>query len=365
MDDAYGKILFVDDESFILSSIRRALRRQNVESFYAENGHEALEILENNDIDIIVSDMRMPIMNGMELLRKVRDKHPKVYRLILSGQVDQSEVFKAIMSGLAFEYLTKPWSNELLISKIDHILEIRRILKNEKISNLINSISHLPKNIEILRKFEEAVNKEESIERISQIIVEDVSITTKILQMVNSAYYTNKRISSVQEALTRLGLNSVKGLILTSTFMAEDSLSTWQRKKLDIIMAEILKVNKQFLIDYKNETNKEIPEEFSSIALLHNIGKIITLVYLPERHKEILKISEEKEIDYHPAELELGLEGESHNEIGAYFLDLWNFSKTNVEAALYHYDIDRASENLKEALNILERSSEKVKGLEV
>lgn len=365
MEDSDIKIIFVDDESFILSSIRRAMRTYPYQVFFAESAMDALEILKDNDIDIIISDMRMPVVGGIELLRQVRDKYPKVYRLILSGQVDQSEVFKAIMSGIAFEYLTKPWSNEQLLSKINHIIEIRNLIKNDKIVKLVNSIPHLPKNIEILRKFEEAVNRDEAIEKIADIIIEDVSITTKILQIVNSAYYTNKHISSIHEALTRLGLNSVKGLILTSAFMTEDSISSWQRKKLESIMTDILKVNKQFIMDYREEKSRELPEEFSSLALLHNIGKIITLVYLPERHKEILKISEEKEIEYHPAELELGLKGESHNEIGAYFLDLWNFSKTNVEAALYHYDIDGASDDLKEVLRILERASNKVKNAEL
>jgi len=359
------KILFVDDESLILQSIKRIMRSKKIEIYLAECTDEAFSILDTNRIDIVVTDVRMPDMNGIDFLKEVRQKYPHIYRLILSGQVERNDVLNAILQGIAFEYLTKPWKKDVLRENLNHIIEIQLVLSNEKIVKLINSIIQLPKNMEILRTVEEAINKEASIEHIANIIIEDISITTKILQMINSAFYSIKRVSSIHQAISILGLNTIKSLIFASSFMEIDQLDTWQKKENVAFMKRLATVNRVYTLLYQQLLNKELPGEFSSFGLVYNIGKLININFLPERHLSIVEYIKKHDTDYYNAEIDLGYKGETHQEIGAYFLALWNFSKSNVEVALFHHAIDRAAEEYRDAFTILNKASENVRQLGV
>jgi sigma-B regulation protein RsbU (phosphoserine phosphatase) len=102
------QILFVDDEPDILSSLSRFLRREPFKKLFVENGFQALELLETNDISIIVSDLRMPEMNGLELINKVKEHHPGILRLILSGSQDIDQIIESINTGEVFRFIPKP-----------------------------------------------------------------------------------------------------------------------------------------------------------------------------------------------------------------------------------------------------------------
>ncbi len=103
-------ILFVDDERRVLNSLKRGLMGEPYRIILALGGKEALEILENEPVAVIVSDMKMPEMNGLELLQQVAQRFPDVIRLVLSGYSHTSTVLAAVNEGRIFRYITKPWS---------------------------------------------------------------------------------------------------------------------------------------------------------------------------------------------------------------------------------------------------------------
>ncbi|NPA25218.1 MAG: response regulator [Deltaproteobacteria bacterium] len=103
-------ILFVDDERRVLNSLKRGLMGEPYRIILALSGKEALEILENEPVAVIVSDMKMPEMNGLELLQLVAQRFPDVIRLVLSGYSHTSTVLAAVNEGRIFRYITKPWS---------------------------------------------------------------------------------------------------------------------------------------------------------------------------------------------------------------------------------------------------------------
>jgi two-component system response regulator HupR/HoxA len=105
-------ILFVDDEKNVLNSLRRGLMDEPYNLLFAESGRQALEILEKNDVHVIVTDMRMPEMGGLELLRIVKQKYPHIVRLVLSGYTQVSTLLTAINQGEIFKFITKPWKLE-------------------------------------------------------------------------------------------------------------------------------------------------------------------------------------------------------------------------------------------------------------
>lgn len=104
-------ILFVDDEERILTSLRSIFRKE-YQVFVANSGIEALKLLDENKIDVVVSDQRMPGMLGNELLKEVRKKHPKVMRLLLTGFVDKDAIINTINEGEIYRFIHKPWNNE-------------------------------------------------------------------------------------------------------------------------------------------------------------------------------------------------------------------------------------------------------------
>lgn len=105
-------ILFVDDEEKVLKSLKRGLMDEPYDLLFANSGEEALAILEKNDVHIIVTDMRMPEMSGLELLRVVKNKYPRIVRLVLSGYTQVTTLLTAINQGEIFKFITKPWRLE-------------------------------------------------------------------------------------------------------------------------------------------------------------------------------------------------------------------------------------------------------------
>ncbi len=105
-------ILFVDDEEKVLRSLERGLLDEPYNCYFAKSGKEALEILEQNEVHIIVTDMRMPEMSGLDLLRMVKEKYPHIIRLVLSGYTQVTTLLTAINQGEIFKFITKPWRLE-------------------------------------------------------------------------------------------------------------------------------------------------------------------------------------------------------------------------------------------------------------
>ena len=116
-------VLCVDDELDIIHAIKRLLRKQNYNLLFASSGEKALEIMQQNDVHLIISDMRMPAMSGAELLEKVATSYPNSYRILLSGYADMESTVSAINKGKTLKYIQKPWDNDELISSIEEGLE--------------------------------------------------------------------------------------------------------------------------------------------------------------------------------------------------------------------------------------------------
>ena len=161
MNNEEGAILFVDDEENILKSIRRSLIDEPYAMYFADSGKKALEILENEDISVIVTDMRMPEMNGLELLEIVKEKYPDVVRIVLTGYAQVSTLLAAINSGQIYRYLVKPWKlEEDFKPALKQALEYHRLVaernrmlkelkaKTEELENQVREKEKLLKKIE-------------------------------------------------------------------------------------------------------------------------------------------------------------------------------------------------------------------------
>lgn len=125
-----GRVLFLDDQEEILELLKRMLKDEEFKCFFAKDKDEALLILEENDIDVVVSDMIMPVMNGLEFLDIVRQRYPNVVRIILSGYSQVATILEAINTGQVYRFLTKPWKlDEKARQIIKDSIEYSRLLK--------------------------------------------------------------------------------------------------------------------------------------------------------------------------------------------------------------------------------------------
>lgn len=120
-------VLFVDDEASILSALRRLFRPLGYRVLLAESGAEALEILAREPVDLVLSDMRMPGMDGAQLLAAVRERHPNLMRLLLTGYADITSTIAAINEGEIQRYVSKPWDDHALQLAVKDALERRQL----------------------------------------------------------------------------------------------------------------------------------------------------------------------------------------------------------------------------------------------
>ena len=213
------KILFVDDESQILRSITRLFMDTEHEVITAESGAEALNILENEQVDVIVSDMKMPKMSGYELLSQVKRRFPNIVRIILSGFSDERIVFDALQKNIAKLYILKPWENDVLVNTIEKVFEIENVLRNNKnVLKLVNDAGELPTIKTSYQKIIKVIENDGEIYKIVDAIECDNSIVSKLLHIVNSSYYGVKT-GSIKRAVAYLGIDNIKNIVATSAFI--------------------------------------------------------------------------------------------------------------------------------------------------
>lgn len=125
---AQANILFVDDEPDILSSLKRVTRKLDANCFFAGSGAEALELLEQTPMDVVVSDMRMPGMTGSELLAAVAERYPETCRIVLSGYSDTDMVIAAVNEGRIWSYISKPWDDNHLRMTLEQAVFTQQLI---------------------------------------------------------------------------------------------------------------------------------------------------------------------------------------------------------------------------------------------
>lgn len=120
-------LLFVDDEPSILSALRRLFRQHGYRILIAEGGTAGLQILESEHVDLVISDMRMPEMDGAKFLEQVRARWPKIVRILLTGYADISSTINAINRGEIYRYISKPWDDNEIVMTVRDALERNRL----------------------------------------------------------------------------------------------------------------------------------------------------------------------------------------------------------------------------------------------
>jgi len=333
--DKRKTILFVDDERAVLRSLYRLFRERDYDIFLADNGDEALRIFANKDVDLVVADMRMPNMNGHQLLRKVKEQYPLVMRLILSGYSQEQEIFKSLLDGSARMYVLKPWDNETMVRIVDNIFNIRDILGQTELLSAIHRMSKLPTLPAIYERFCKMIDRDAEAREIAGMIELDHATAAQVLHMANSAFFGLKT-GSVQHAIVYLGLRVIKDIILASTIL--DANGFRDRRALErkeLLWRHASLCNRMTAMLAQRLLHKKLPDEWASAGLLHDVGKVILLKEFGEDYLNFLantEVLDGQELQL----LETNAFGVSHEALGGYLLNLWGLPYPIVEACMFH-----------------------------
>jgi putative nucleotidyltransferase with HDIG domain len=328
-------ILFVDDEPNILDGLQRMLRvmRHEWQMSFANSGTEALNMLVEKKIDVIVSDMKMPGMDGAQLLQEVRNQYPQTVRIILSGYSEKDMIMKSV--GTAHQYLAKPCDSEILKETVSRACALRDLLTDENLRQLVSKMRSVPSLPTLYSKLVEELNADEpNMQKIGEIVKEDIGMTVKVLQIVNSAFFGLRRsVSDANEAIRFLGLETVASLTLGigvfSQFenekRANTILSIWEHS---------MAVGKTAKMIAQKE-NSEIANDTFTAGLLHDIGEVVLAVNLPDQFEQAESMVESENIARSFAEKQFF--GTTHSEVGAFLLGLWGLPRNVVEAVAFHH----------------------------
>ncbi len=337
------RLAFVDDEPNILSGLKRMLRvfRKEWEMHFFEGGAEALAAMEESPFDVLISDMRMPGINGAELLKLVHEKYPATIRIILSGHCDQDLILQSV--GFAHQYLSKPSSPEKVQMVVNKSMQLRKLLHNAKLQEKVSTIQALPTPPAIYQELIGEINSEEpSIKAVADIISRDVGITTKLLQILNSAFFgLPTEVASPLHAVNLLGLDTIQSLVLTTgVFNLLDiepigTMTTSWHTSHGIRVGRLAKeITKRLGFDQKASRNAMLA------GMLHDVGILVELAYFRTQFEAAYNESVSRGISIQEAERSYF--GVDHGEIGAYLLGIWGLPDPIIEAIGLHHDPSRS-----------------------
>ncbi len=332
------RILFVDDEPNVLQGLQRMLRsmRNEWDMDFANSGEEALQKMEETSFDVIISDMRMPGMNGAQLLKEVARRHPNVVRIVLSGQSDREYILQLVTT--THQYLAKPCDAETIKDTVNRACALRDLLASKELSAVVSRIKSLPSLPSLYTRIIEILQSEDpSLQKIGEIVSEDIAMSAKVLQLVNSSFFgIARRISNPVQAVMFLGLETVKALVLSVQIFAKWESSKVKGFDIERLWHHSMTVGAMAkrLAETEQLSTREADEAFTA-GLLHDVGKLILAASLPDTYQKVLATSKAQHIPLWQAEEQAF--GTSHAEVGAYLLGLWGLPTSIVEAVAWHH----------------------------
>jgi len=351
--DVKGTVLFYGVDESIVSILKKEFFKNEIEVIEETEESAARKMLKKEDIDIVLAEYDRHDEKTTSLFDYIKKKQPSVNRIYLCETEDEKQVHVLVLKNIATSYFEKPHGIGDILESVRHILEVRKVLKNKHLIKLLSATEDMSGYLKTYYDFTNAIEEDRSPKEIAAILEKDVTIATKVLKIANSAFYRSSRIGSVERACIYLGLETIKNIVFTVSLSSIKRLNAEQNRYLERVIYHSLKVNQNFQRFYKLELGREVPTNYTSIGITHDIGKIIMLQYMPERFHKIVKYQKKNsDIGFYRCELELGFQGCTHAEIGAYFLDLWNFPEVSIYTALFHHTPEETFDAYRELMDI-------------
>ena len=328
------RVLFVDDEPMLLDALRNALHRQRQkwEMVFVTSGEAALAAMTQCPFDVIVSDMRMPGMDGATLLHNVRSGFPKTARVVLSGQASQEELLRATPT--MQQFLSKPCELQLLRETVDRVGRVQNLMHDERIQAVVGALDRLPSFPESYRRLTALMEDDSSnADDIVEVVQSDAALSTKLLQLANSAYFGHPgETVAVQQAVRRVGIDLIRALALSAQLCAGVNPAQLAIRSFATLADRSLykaQLSARFVED------RALADEAFTAALLLDVGQLVLAGSQGETYANVLREAEDGERSLHSIEQQrLGL---THAEVGAYLLGIWGLPIKLVECVARHH----------------------------
>ena len=301
----------------------------------AEGGAKALERLSGKKYDVVVSDMRMPNMNGIQLMNEVRRLHPETSRIIISGLGDQEEIARSLET--THQFLSKPVRSKDLVATLSRIGKLDTLLLDEKLKALAGRLSSLPSFPSIYLQITKELSTEEpSIEAIADLTLQDPALTAKMLQVANSAAFgLPDKVSNPFDAVQFLGLNAVRSIALSAHVFRnfeQLELKTFSANQVWTESLLCARITRQIM--RLKRVDENATEDACTAAMLRNVGKLMLAKNLPEEFEKMMALVVQENISQ--AEAGKTIFGASHTSVAAYLFSLWGLASPMVEAVALH-----------------------------
>ncbi|HEX7670484.1 MAG TPA: HDOD domain-containing protein, partial [Polyangiaceae bacterium] len=210
------RILFVDDDPLILRSIARTMRAAEPgwDIVMCEDPTRALELIESEPVDIVVSDLNMKKLDGAELLVEVQHARPQIVRIVLSAMVDTKQIFRAVP--VAHQFITKPFDVSELRAKLRAAFELGELLKSDRLRALVAGDNALPVAPSTFAELSRAVaDPRTGVAEMARIVEEDTGLSAELIRLISSAFFgLPKQVRGVRGAIAYLGVEMLKSLVL-------------------------------------------------------------------------------------------------------------------------------------------------------
>lgn len=326
-----SSILFVDDEPNILAALRRTMHsmRSAFEVSTACGAEEALELAHNQNVDIIVSDMRMPGLSGADLLKQIRRKHPHTIRLVLSGQASLKSTIQAISS--THQYLSKPCNLEDLKDVITNLQGAREMVTSPIIRKHLACLSALPCRREVIETLLATIRANHlNRHNLALIAIQDLGATATLIHIARSMCLSeHSSILTLSDAFGSLSDETLLTIAETPELFLPTNddfhgLSLEQLTEHSVRVADLARDQSRSVL--YNDGDKAW-----LTGLLHDFGKLVLAACFGE-HTLPHQTQQAEQMLSPPKNLV------SHQSAGAYVLNLWGFPTDLVHAVLTHHD---------------------------
>jgi len=318
------KVLFVDDEPRVLEAIERSLFQLDLdwEVSFSGGGAAALAELERAPVDVIVSDMRMPGMDGAALLTRVCENYPQIVRIVLSGQTDEAAAMRVVR--VAHQFLSKPCSSDTLKQVIERTQALKSWLSDARLQAVVGKIDHLPSAPRLFEELNRALDNEStSADSVAEIVRQDPAMSSKLLQVANSSFFSSgSNVSDIRTAVVRLGLKTIRNLALgIGAFEAFGKTGTPSARAIEALQNRSLRIAK---LAQRIAKGTDDADTAFMCGLVCDIGELV-LAANSHSSGEATPVSE----------------GVTHAEVGAFLLGLWGLPYRVVEAVANHHSPER------------------------
>ena len=329
------RILFVDDDRQLLDGLRDAFRshRREWTMTFVESTKEAIEVMEQEPQDAIVSDLRMPGTDGAKLLETVKVRWPGTIRIVLSGHGDIVLVARA--AAVAHRMIAKPCDARDLGSLIAQACSIQEIMRQVEMTRRALGASALPSVPHVYAELASVLGSGSAgAAEAARVVERDIALSAKVLQLANSAYFGRRTpVSTLSAAVAYLGVDILRALVLEAEAFRAFAV-TPPIPGFDVELLHQHSMNVARLAAYVVGSRPGRDEAFTA-GLLHDIGLLVLASGSRNELEGVL--AESYESGRHVFAIEIERFGATHAEFGAHLLSLWGLPATVTEPVARHH----------------------------